>query len=122
MLGVFVRVLSQIGQRVVWKWEQADTERPLHNFPNNFLLADWIPQQDLLGHPNARLMITAGGLCTVQEAVYHAVPILGMPFHEEQRLNLARARKGGYALRIDWKSLSDENLRAAVTKLINDPR
>jgi len=37
------------------------------------------------GHENARLFITHGGLMGVQEAIYHAVPLLGIPFGNDQR-------------------------------------
>lgn len=37
------------------------------------------------GHSNARLFISHGGLLGIQETVYHGVPILGIPFGNDQR-------------------------------------
>lgn len=37
------------------------------------------------GHENARLFISHGGLMGIQESVYHGVPLLGLPFGNDQR-------------------------------------
>ena len=118
MLDAFLNTFAKIPQRIIWKWEPNVPQ----DFPPNVLPVDWIPQQDLLGHPNARLMISAGGLCTVQEAIYHGVPILGLPFHEEQRFNLARPRKEGHALMLHWLTATEEDLHQAIVEILNNPR
>ena len=46
IVQTFVRVFSQIPQRVIWKWE-AD-ERPANLSPN-VMTVKWAPQSDLLG-------------------------------------------------------------------------
>ena len=118
LLTTFRNVFSKIPQRVFWKWEK-DAQVV---FPPNVVLLDWLPQQDLLAHPNARLFISHGGLLGLQEAIYHAVPLLGLPFGNDQHNNMARAKKEGYALKLDWGRLNEENLFQAITTLINDPR
>ena len=63
MLSVF-RSLPQYS--FVWKWEGE-----IENLPGNVLTKNWIPQQDLLGHPNLRVFVTHGGMGGVSEAIYH---------------------------------------------------
>ena len=63
VLEVF-RALPQLS--FVWKW---DSE--IENLPENVMIQKWIPQQDLLGHPNLRVFVTHGGMGGVSEAVYH---------------------------------------------------
>jgi len=41
----FFRVFSKLNQRVIWRWEG---KRP-DKIPSHIMMADWIPQQDLLG-------------------------------------------------------------------------
>ena len=53
----------------------------------SFRQAPWIPQQDLLASGHVRLFVSQLGMVSLQEAVYHGVPILGMPLTYEQGLN-----------------------------------
>lgn len=41
----FIRVFSKLPQRLIWKWESDIPE----NLPENIMMSDWLPQQDLLG-------------------------------------------------------------------------
>lgn len=43
---IFAKVFSKLPQRVVWKWE---TDIP-EGVSSNVFMANWIPQQDLLGN------------------------------------------------------------------------
>ena len=63
LLGVF-RSLPQYS--FVWKWDSQ-----IENLPANVKTKNWIPQQDLLGHPNLRVFVTHGGMGGVSEAIYH---------------------------------------------------
>ena len=54
---------------------------------NFYWQAPWIPQQDLLASGHVRLFVSQLGMVSLQEAVYHGVPILGLPLTYEQGLN-----------------------------------
>ncbi|XP_017493819.1 PREDICTED: UDP-glucuronosyltransferase 2B14-like isoform X1 [Rhagoletis zephyria] len=79
-LHLFLDVFRQLKQRVLWKFENDS----IPNLPANVLIKKWLPQNDILAHPNVRVFITHGGLFGTQEAVYHGVPVLGMPFFFDQ--------------------------------------
>ena len=131
----FMRVFSKLPLNVIWKWE---TTFP-GNVSSNVLMVDWIPQQDLLGisfclinwiygniwnegHPNAKLILTHGGLIGTQEAIYHGVPILGLPFGNDQRANIVKPKRQGHALQLDWDKLNDDVLLSAINHLVYNPK
>ncbi|KAI9551886.1 hypothetical protein GHT06_022222 [Daphnia sinensis] len=116
-LASFIRVFSKLPQQVIWKWE---AELP-SNLPSNIKMVKWLPQQDLLGHPNARLFITHGGLLGTQEAAYHGVPMLGLPFGNDQRGNVAKVKSEGWGWQLDWDKINDSVLEETLNYLIHDP-
>ncbi|KZS03466.1 Ugt36Ba, partial [Daphnia magna] len=72
-------------------------------------------------HPNARVFVTHGGMLGTQESIYHGVPLLGLPFGNDQRANVARAVRDGWGLKLDWDKVNDHVLDGAIRHLINDP-
>lgn len=74
------------------------------------------------GHPNCRAFITHGGLNSLQEAMYHGVPVLGLPFGTDQVLNVGRAVKEGYAFKLVWTDVTHETLSKAIQELLHNSR
>ena len=73
-------------------------------------------------HPRAALLISHGGLLGVQEAIEHAVPILVLPFGNDQPGNAAKLVKEGVALKLSWDDVNEQNLFEALTALTNTSR
>ncbi|XP_039988558.1 UDP-glucuronosyltransferase 2C1-like isoform X2 [Xiphias gladius] len=88
---------AQLPQKVVWRYMG---QRPA-SLGNNTLLVNWLPQKDLLGHPKTRVFVTHGGTNGVQEAIYHGVPIVGLPLFFDQPDNLSRIKAKGGAVIVD---------------------
>ena len=74
---------AQIPQRVIMKLDDISDKTTL-KVPNNVLLKPFLPQQDILAHKNTKLFITHCGMHGVMEAIYHAVPMVGMPVFIDQ--------------------------------------
>lgn len=72
---IFLNVFSKLKQQVLWKWE---TES-MADLPENVKLSKWLPQQDLLGHKDIKMFITHCGGGSVEESIYHGVPLVGLP-------------------------------------------
>ncbi|XP_040893486.1 UDP-glucuronosyltransferase 2C1-like [Toxotes jaculatrix] len=88
---------AQLPQKVIWRYMG---QRPA-SLGNNTLLVNWLPQNDLLGHPKTRVFVTHGGTNGVQEAIYHGVPVVGLPLFFDQPDNLSRIRAKGGAVILD---------------------
>eukprot|EP00095_Tigriopus_kingsejongensis_P001001 snap_masked-scaffold1486_size38793-processed-gene-0.3 protein:Tk01001 transcript:snap_masked-scaffold1486_size38793-processed-gene-0.3-mRNA-1 annotation:"udp-glucuronosyltransferase 2c1-like" len=69
---VFISVFSQLKQKVLWKWETDS----MPDQPPNVMLNKWLPQQDILAHPNMKLFITHGGQSSSQETLCHQKPVV----------------------------------------------
>ncbi len=96
-------------------------------------LHDWGPADDpdvvvaalLPSHrimPAVDVAITMGGQGSVQTAMLSATPLLGLPLHPEQELNVALAVRQGMALALAPRHAGSERLTAAVQQLVRDSR
>uniref|UniRef100_A0A3P9KV00 UDP-glucuronosyltransferase n=1 Tax=Oryzias latipes TaxID=8090 RepID=A0A3P9KV00_ORYLA len=84
-------VFSKMPQKVIWRHIG---DRP-SKLGDNTLIVDWMPQKDLLGHPQVKVFVAHGGTNGVQEAIYHGVPVLGIPLFFDQYDNLLRLQERG---------------------------
>lgn len=55
-MNAFMNVFGTLKQRVIWKFEDES-----YKVPANVLIGKWLPQSDILAHPNVVLFITHGG-------------------------------------------------------------
>uniref|UniRef100_A0A3Q4GVZ5 UDP-glucuronosyltransferase n=1 Tax=Neolamprologus brichardi TaxID=32507 RepID=A0A3Q4GVZ5_NEOBR len=94
MHSIIAAAFAKLPQKVIWKYKG---DKPV-GLGNNTSFVDWMPQNDLLGHPKIKLFMSHGGTNRVQEAIYHGVPIVGLPVFFDQYDNLLRLKEKGAAL------------------------
>ncbi|KAL3266719.1 hypothetical protein HHI36_010880 [Cryptolaemus montrouzieri] len=110
--GIF-KVLGEMApMKVIFK-----SELEHDNIPKNIMVRKWLPQAEILGHPNTKIFISHGGLGGITESVYHGVSILGIPFFGDQQANLADAVSSGYALVVTYQELNEEIFRTKLKEL-----
>ncbi|XP_010804464.1 UDP-glucuronosyltransferase 2A1 isoform X3 [Bos taurus] len=109
--------LAQIPQKVLWRYKG---KKPA-TLGANTRLYDWIPQNDLLGHPKAKAFITHGGTNGIYEAIYHGVPMVGVPMFADQPDNIAHMKAKGAAVEVNINTMTSADLLNALRTVINEP-
>nr|XP_006819886.1 PREDICTED: 2-hydroxyacylsphingosine 1-beta-galactosyltransferase-like [Saccoglossus kowalevskii] len=109
--------LARLPQKVIMKYNGP----PPITLGNNTKLTKWMPQNDLLGHPNTKAFVTHGGMNGVYEAIYHAVPIVGFPLYGDHYDTFNRVSSKGMAVILNIGTLTPDELYNAVIKVINTP-
>ncbi|ETN65288.1 UDP-glucuronosyltransferase 2C1 [Anopheles darlingi] len=115
-LDAILSTFRKLKQRIIWKWDSQD----MPNKPDNVLLRDWLPQDDILAHPNVRLFIMHGGLGGIAESLFHGVPLVGIPMFGDQPANLAKVEKEGWVYVLEFSDLTQQTLTRAIETVLND--
>jgi len=68
------------------------------------------------------LFITQGGLQSLQEAVYHGVPALGIPVFADQKKNARKLSTEEIGLMLPYHELTKEKLLTSITAILNDSK
>ncbi|KAM4620672.1 UDP glucuronosyltransferase 5 family, polypeptide D1 [Polymixia lowei] len=108
-------VFAKMPQKVIWKHIG---QRP-STLGNNTLIVDWMPQRDLLGHPQIKVFVAHGGTNGVQEAIYHGVPVLGLPLFFDQFDNLLRLRERGAAKILELSDVNGHSFEQGLKEVLH---
>uniref|UniRef100_A0A3B3U8S6 UDP-glucuronosyltransferase n=1 Tax=Poecilia latipinna TaxID=48699 RepID=A0A3B3U8S6_9TELE len=108
---------AELPQKVIWRF---DGEKP-STLGKNTKLVKWLPQNDLLGHPKTKVFIAHGGTNGMYEAIYHGVPVLGLPLLFDQFDNLLRMKVRGAARVVEVRSLTKDNFLEALKDILENP-
>jgi hypothetical protein len=92
--------------------------------PANFVVRQSVPQLEVLQRTDA--FVTAAGMNSVHEGLYHGVPLVLVPQQFEQLLNARRVAARGAGVLIDarlrGKPVTAAALREATASVLSDPR
>lgn len=99
------------------KWESDELEGK----PKNVLISKWLPQDDILAHANLKAFISHCGLGSVAEAKYHGVPVIGMPIGIDQLTNADTIVAEGWAEKVNFADLKENELLATIQKVVENP-
>ncbi|UZW14741.1 glycosyltransferase [Clostridium pasteurianum] len=105
-----VSVIMSIGKQI-------DIE-DLGTIPNNFYVYPFVPQVAVLEH--ADLFVTHCGMNSANEAMYYAVPIIGIPQRADQPIVANRMVQLGLGEMIDKKHVTADNLKERTMRVLKD--
>jgi UDP:flavonoid glycosyltransferase YjiC (YdhE family) len=71
--------------------------------------------------PHVQVAVTMGGQGSVQTAMTSGTPLVGLPLHPEQDLNVDLAARHGMALAVAPRHADTPRLTAAVRRVVTDP-
>ncbi|XP_023937656.2 UDP-glucosyltransferase 2-like [Bicyclus anynana] len=115
-LKIFTNVFSQLPYDILCKWDKEE----LPNRPENVRISKWLPQSDLLKHPNVKLFITQGGLQSTDEALNAGVPLVAIPFLGDQWFNAEQYVKLNIGIYLDLETITEDKLKNAINSTIHD--
>ncbi|KAK4308410.1 hypothetical protein Pmani_019884 [Petrolisthes manimaculis] len=113
----FLEAFRRLPHRVIWKFDEE-----LEGVPDNVLIRKWLPQQDILGHEKVKVFISHSGLLSVQETVYHAMPILAIPIYGDQPKNAMFIKMSGFGDMLTWEDITVDKLINEITKITSNPK
>ncbi|XP_032585090.1 UDP-glucosyltransferase 2 [Drosophila mojavensis] len=117
VMETFFKVLSSLPLRVIWKWD--DLQHTPGN-ASNIYYHNWLPQDDILAHPNTKLFITHAGKGGIAEAQYHGVPMVAMPIFGDQPSNADNMVSAGFGLSVDWTTLTEASLAQTLNEVLQN--
>lgn len=112
-----INALKSIKQKIIWKWDDQSVNDVDQSI---FYSSKWLPQNDILAHPNIKAYVTHGGLLSTTEAIYHGVPLVGIPIFADQKMNVKKFKELGSAIEVDFNTLTKESLVSGIETILND--
>ncbi|XP_038210045.1 UDP-glycosyltransferase UGT5-like [Zerene cesonia] len=112
----FLKVFKRLKRTVVWKWEDDNLDQK----PDNVIVRKWLPQKEILAHPNIRVFVSHGGLIGTQEALYNGVPIIGVPIYGDQYNNILALEEMGYGKLLQYNDITEERMYGIIAEVLNN--
>jgi UDP:flavonoid glycosyltransferase YjiC (YdhE family) len=118
VLEKMIAAFGQLNETVVFKLKQ---NVDLPELPKNVKAVAWLPQNDCLADERTKLFITHGGTNGIYEALYHGVPMIGFPFFVDQPYNIRFIESQGYAITMNFESLTTDKLVSNIRQILTNP-
>ncbi|XP_044733441.1 UDP-glycosyltransferase UGT5-like [Chrysoperla carnea] len=114
---MFIDAFKELPYKVLWKFENES----LISKPDNVMIRQWMPQFDILSHSKVKAFISHGGLLGFVEAIQSGVPIVAIPFYNEQYINAKALELSDVARIVNGDSFTKDDIINAI-KSVLDPK
>lgn len=75
-----------------------------------------------VAHPNIKLFITHGGALGLNEAVYEGVPLIGIPFYGDQKMNIKTIQAAGAGELLWYDDITTEHVLEKIKTVISNKK
>ena len=82
------------------------------------MVAGILPSHEIM--PRVDVAVTMGGQGTVQTAMFSGTPLVAIPLHAEQELNVDLAARQGMALAVAPRHAAGEQMTAAIRRVVSE--
>jgi len=87
--------------------------------PPNCHIEEFAPGRSIMEKSSA--VVNHGGNGTVYQAITAGTPLVGIPYHIDQEINLQRVEDLGFGFMISERNCNSATLFSALQKLVSDP-
>ncbi|XP_011865656.1 PREDICTED: UDP-glucuronosyltransferase 2B20-like isoform X1 [Vollenhovia emeryi] len=115
-LDAILKTIGSIPRKAILKWETDKLPYKL----DNVMVKKWLPQFDVMNHPNVKCYLGHGGLLGLSESVYVGLPMVLVPMFGDQFHNAAGVQTRGAAVVIEYNNLNEQSFRHALDQVFND--
>lgn len=118
--AAIVDVLSKRKENIVIKWNHPES---LAGAPKGkFYAGTWLPQPDILNHPNLKAFITHGGIGGIMEGIHAGVPMVGVPVFFDQHQNVQHMESIGIGVKLAYVNMTGDSLSWAINEVLGNPK
>ncbi|PEF99484.1 glycosyl transferase [Bacillus wiedmannii] len=108
--------LKDLNAKVVLSIGKQLTVEQLGDIPDNFIVGNYLPQLDILRQ--ADVFISHCGMNSTSESLYFEVPLVMLPFINDQHTIAERVYELGAGFMLNIQQLSAEDLKHAVNEVL----
>ncbi|KAF5970667.1 UDP-glucosyl transferase family [Fusarium coicis] len=80
--------------------------------------ATWVPQRSVLEHDSTVIFVTHAGPSSVNESIFHGVPMVAMGIFGDQMVTTLRLERSGVAVRLDKETFDAASLTVAIRTIL----
>lgn len=124
--GINSAIQSGFIDGVVWTLKPPKTSssssNPLPNFdPKFYHITPFAPQRAILAHPSTTLFLSHCGASSINEALFHGVPILGLPIYNDQFKYALCIENVGVGLKMDKTDFEAKEVHQKIGRMTTEP-
>lgn len=104
---------------ILWTYDKNCTELELKFPASNVQCKPWWPQSSILASNRTKLFITHGGKGSIVESQLHGIPMLGISFFGDQKVNVNKMMERKFGLKLVLENITLENVVKSLHVLLN---